>query len=686
MTRAEACTIVARLAAGDDASVPADKTTSFTDVPADQWYHKYISYVESLGYLKSYSGNFLPNQPITRAEFVELVYNMGLLQDAGKNGTFTDVPADHARAAVIAAAGKAGLVNGYDNGNGTFSFKPDATITRAEVVTVINNAYGRRMTAENISDDVRYSFFDVATDFWAYADICEATLAHVQSGEKWAYAIDSPAKLIAGNREIDFAAGEAYVAELDKKAEAMKQAILTTESSVNVTGTKYYVDSVNGNDSNDGKSPEKAWKTIAKVNSTKFKMGDGIFFKRGDIYRTRMTAQTGVTYSAYGEGEKPRFYGSPENGADASKWTLMEGTSNIWIYATEMLDVGAIILDQKESALKEVPDLRDGKHYVRKTDTPFDIKTELNENLEFYCDMTDKSLSKKGKIYLRCDEGNPGSVYKDIEFNTRVNVISGSGSTDVTFDNICVMFGGSHGIGYGTTKNLTVQNCVFGWIGGAIQKYNTNGTVTRYGNGVEIYGGCDGYTIDNCYVYQCYDAGLTHQYGDGTNNNSMYNVTYSNNLIEDCIYSIEYFNGESVDGKALRDGKNFKIIGNLMRRAGYGFGNQRPDSNVSSHIKGWTSRNEYEKGTYIIEGNIFDRGMWSLVQSTAAHDAWCPIYKDNVYVQWIDGPIGYNKGGVKHVFNNLADITIKLELGDTNAQVYWVPANETYKHQGFLSR
>ena len=164
----------------------------------------------------------------------------------------------------------------------------------------------------------------------------------------------------------------------------------------------------------------------------------------------------------------------------------------------------------------------------------------------------------------------------------------------------------------------------------------------------------------------------------------MYNITYSNNLIEDCIYSIEYFNGDAVGGKALRDGKNYKIVGNILRRAGYGFGNQRPDGNQSSHIKGWTSRNEYEKGTYTIENNIFDRGMWSLVESRATYDAWCPLYNNNTFVQWIDGPIGYNRGGVKMNFDDLADITIRLDLGDANAKVYWLPAS--YKHQGFLTR
>ena len=50
----------------------------------------------------------------------------------------------------------------------------------------------------------------------------------------------------------------------------------------------------------------------------------------------------------------------------------------------------------------------------------------------------------------------------------------------------------------------------------------------------------------------------------------------------------------------------------------------------------------------------------------------------------MDGPIGFNRGGVKMNFDDLADITIRLDLGDANAKVYWLPAS--YKHQGFLTR
>ncbi|MBR5307487.1 MAG: S-layer homology domain-containing protein [Clostridia bacterium] len=688
MTRAEACTIVARLSAGADDKVPTDKTTVFADVPADQWYYKYVSYVESLGYLKSYSGSFEPNKAITRAEFVELVYNMGLLRDAGKNGTFTDVSADHPKAEVVSAAGKAGLVNGYDNGDGTFSFKPDATITRAEVVKVINNAYKRGITRDDLTEDMKYSFEDVELDFWAYADIMEAVVPHVENSEGWVFTMVTPLSIFGKtNDSLDFAAGEAIVKEIDEISEKRRAEIRATATSVEVKGTKYYI-SNNGDDKNDGKSPEKAWKTIEKLEKSKglLKSGDGVFFERGGLWRGQFGSVAGVTYSAYGEGEKPKLYGSPENGADPKKWSLLAGTANIWVYETELVDVGGIICDGGETVgLKVLADLFDGKFYVRgsRKAQEFDLITELNENYEFFSDIpsTTEFATKTGKLYFKCDEGNPGEIFDQIEFNINGNLIRNNGD-GCTYDNLCIMYTGKHGIGSSHAKHMTVTNCEFGWIGGTIHNY-TDGKSTRLGNGVEIYGEAQNYTIDNCYVYQCYDAGITHQYRADKENISMYDITYTNNLIEDCIYSIEYFLKEAPDTKLTRDGKNFLIKDNILRRAGYGWGNQRPDSNVSAHIKSWVMRNEYEKGTYIIENNIFDRANWKLLQTVAGHDAWAPIYKGNTYVQVVDGGLAEYKQ-YNLVYDCYAEATIKGDLGDTQAKVYFLP--ESYKHQGFSTR
>lgn len=79
------------------------------------------------------------------------------------------------------------------------------------------------------------------------------------------------------------------------------------------TGTKYYV-SASGNDANDGKSPDTPLKTLAKASSLALNPGDGLFFKRGDVWsgeqlviRSSGTRENPVYVSAYGEGEKPQF-------------------------------------------------------------------------------------------------------------------------------------------------------------------------------------------------------------------------------------------------------------------------------------------------------------------------------------------------------------------------------------------
>jgi aryl-phospho-beta-D-glucosidase BglC (GH1 family) len=52
--------------------------------------------------------------------------------------------------------------------------------------------------------------------------------------------------------------------------------------------TTFYVDASNGNDRNDGLSPETAWKTIAKMNGTVLRPGDPVLFKRGEVWREKL--------------------------------------------------------------------------------------------------------------------------------------------------------------------------------------------------------------------------------------------------------------------------------------------------------------------------------------------------------------------------------------------------------------
>jgi hypothetical protein len=82
----------------------------------------------------------------------------------------------------------------------------------------------------------------------------------------------------------------------------------------------YYIDSRNGNDSNNGLSPSSAWKTISKINSSwaKIQPGDNILLKRGEIFvDATLYVEKGGTPSnpmiigAYGSGPKPIIDGGP---------------------------------------------------------------------------------------------------------------------------------------------------------------------------------------------------------------------------------------------------------------------------------------------------------------------------------------------------------------------------------------
>ena len=100
---------------------------------------------------------------------------------------------------------------------------------------------------------------------------------------------------------------------VDKLSEIRKAEILATTDNLVITGTKYYV-SEDGDDTNDGKSPEKAWKSIDKASTAELESGDGVLFRRGDIFRGNLKTINGVSYGAYGSGAKPKLLGSEENG------------------------------------------------------------------------------------------------------------------------------------------------------------------------------------------------------------------------------------------------------------------------------------------------------------------------------------------------------------------------------------
>ena len=176
MTRAEASTIFARLLVGST-TLPTGNSTRFTDVKEGDWYYDAIAYLDTNNFYMNYdTETYTPNVPITRAEFVELAYFASDLYE--KNEVkFKDVDESHKYYDAIMAGARAGLINGYEDN----TFRPDATITRAEVVTIINRLLALVCTDETISEKSITNVFNDIEGHWAKNQILMASNSNVKS-------------------------------------------------------------------------------------------------------------------------------------------------------------------------------------------------------------------------------------------------------------------------------------------------------------------------------------------------------------------------------------------------------------------------------------------------------------------------------------------------------------------------
>lgn len=482
--------------------------------------------------------------------------------------------------------------------------------------------------------------------------------------------------------------------------EARKEEIRTTKTELSVTGTSYFV-SNNGDDANDGKTPETAWQTLKKVSDAKLQYGDGVFFKRGDLFRGNFTAKNGVTYSVYGEGEKPKFYSHDKPLTDPCLWELYDSQHNIWKLKEKILDVGTIVFgDDELVSRKLIPTYRHGKFVCRDDEQKvFEIANEMTQDLDLYWHYEDRFFLQPSKgedfpiplldeqsfgdLYLRCDKGNPAEVFEKIEALVRVHLIITGQAENITIDNLCIKYVGMHGIAAGgICENLVVTNCEMGYIGGCIQGYHgedpnypqgKRGSVTRFGNAIEIYGGCDGYKVYNNYIYEVYDAGITHQITT-RNKILLKNIEYTSNLVEKCVYGIEYFL-DQIEGERESVMENVMMDKNFIRLSGYGWGQQRHNVDTPALIKGWSYVNTAKN--FKIEDNIFDRSAYRMLHLVAEKQEFCPILSQNTYIQHkglMLGQYGENQVAEPPIlqFDEKIDDTIKNILGDKKATIYCI--------------
>lgn len=479
-------------------------------------------------------------------------------------------------------------------------------------------------------------------------------------------------------------------------AEKRKQEILNSKTEIvksdkfirgeTYTGTAYYI-SNNGNDDNDGLSPETPWKTLNPLNwgywGGSLKEGDAIFFERGGVYRLDkeiglIWLKSNVTYSAYGEGEKPVITLAAENSAREECWELYydKDGKKIWKYYKDLLQTAGIVFDDETYAPRvwEWPTTKGWEatetvyyrpdHGITKPGDPTGrtelkgtgiyptVEDNLKEDLTFICrtDISDITYpidwgiadtsqdAKAWTLYLRCDEGNPGTLYDDIEVVAQeigggYHLLYAWESSGFVIDNISLKYYCSNAIQahYMNSKDIVVQNCTIEWGGNRLFKTESETVQNDYSIiGDSIYGPTINAVIKNNYMRYCGNActfeSTSEYYGQDGN---LGNYTCTGNVIENCGQGIRTY---LIDMKASLD--TLTISDNYILYTGEYFNNACFETPCAIDLGG----NYQFADKIIVSNNVVVGSTLSLIRLPDPDKARVD-FSGNVFIQERDKPL-----------------------------------------------
>ena len=185
ISRAEVATIFFRLLKKEVRDGNLTTENIFADVTNGRWHNKAISTMARLGIVNGRrADSFDPDASITRAEFAAICARFNT-KPVENSGSFSDISGHWAENEIERAAAF-GWISGYPDG----TFRPDARITRAEAMTMINRVLCRMPQSESDLLDSMVTWPDNKPSDWHYLAVQEATNSHDfnrqgEVGESW---------------------------------------------------------------------------------------------------------------------------------------------------------------------------------------------------------------------------------------------------------------------------------------------------------------------------------------------------------------------------------------------------------------------------------------------------------------------------------------------------------------------
>ena len=133
-------------------------TVHYVDVDTSKWYSDAISYVTIKGYMSGIGkGAFNPDGQVTRAELAQMLYAMDGSPEVEVTTSFSDVPADQWYAKAISWATQNAIVSGYD----AATFGPNDPVTRQQMAAILYQyAVQRNYKTDTADPEVLAQFSD----------------------------------------------------------------------------------------------------------------------------------------------------------------------------------------------------------------------------------------------------------------------------------------------------------------------------------------------------------------------------------------------------------------------------------------------------------------------------------------------------------------------------------------------
>lgn len=158
-----------------------DDKFPFTDVSKSDSYYDAVKYLYDNGIMNGVGyTSFGPNQTLTRAMVVTILYRLDGKEAVGFKGTFTDVPSGQWYSDAVEWAASHSVVNGVGNGK----FDPQGEITREQLAAILQRyaSYKALDTSASVSLNA-----DAKVSAWATKNV------------EWAAALD----LLKGGKSVD---------------------------------------------------------------------------------------------------------------------------------------------------------------------------------------------------------------------------------------------------------------------------------------------------------------------------------------------------------------------------------------------------------------------------------------------------------------------------------------------------